>query len=52
MNILLVILAGVIGGIANSIGIWGFGVLGINQALGFEMTPALNIPLVNATFGK
>ena len=44
MNILLVILAGVIGGIANSIGIWGFGVLGINQALGFDMTPALNIP--------
>lgn len=44
MNILWVILAGIIGGIFNSIGIWGFGVLGINQALGFNMEPALSIP--------
>jgi hypothetical protein len=44
MNILLVIIAGIIGGVVNSIGIWGFGTLGINQALGFNMVPELSIP--------
>ncbi|MCF8070716.1 MAG: hypothetical protein K9L30_19215 [Desulfobacterales bacterium] len=43
MNILLVIIAGIIGGVVNSIGIWGFGALGINQALGFNMVPELSI---------
>jgi hypothetical protein len=44
MNVLLVIVAGIIGGVVNSIGIWGFGVLGINQAFGFDMVPTLSIP--------
>lgn len=44
MKIILVILAGIIGGLVNSLGIWGFGALGINQALGFNFTPALTIP--------
>ena len=43
MKILLVVLAGIVGGLVNSIGIWGFGVLGINQALGFDMAPALTV---------
>jgi hypothetical protein len=43
MNILLAVLAGVIGGLVNSIGIWGFGALGINEALGFHFTPVLTI---------
>lgn len=43
MKILLVVLAGHVGGLVNSIGIWGFGVLGINQALGFDMVPVLTI---------
>ena len=44
MKIITVILAGVIGGLVNSLGIWGFGALGINQALGFNFTPTLTIP--------
>lgn len=44
MKITRVILAGIIGGLVNSLGIWGFGTLGINQALGFNFTPALTIP--------
>ena len=44
MKILLVILAGLLGGLVNSLGIWGSGALGINQALGFNFAPALTIP--------
>jgi hypothetical protein len=44
MKIIKVIVAGVFGGLVNSLGIWGFGALGINQALGFNFTPALTIP--------
>ena len=44
MKIITVILAGIIGGLVNSLGIWGFGALGINQALGFNFTPTLTIP--------
>lgn len=43
MKIIKAISAGFIGGIANSIGLWGFGALGINQALGFNMAPPLSI---------
>jgi hypothetical protein len=44
MKFIKVILAGIIGGLVNSIGIWGFGALGINQALGFNMVPELTAP--------
>ncbi|SHO44206.1 hypothetical protein [Desulfopila aestuarii] len=44
MKVIVVVLAGIMGGIVNSIGIWGFGALGINEALGFNMTPTLSIP--------
>lgn len=43
MKIIWVLVAGIIGGLVNSIGIWGFGALGINEALGFHMTPALTV---------
>ena len=43
MKILLVVLAGIIGGLINSIGIWGTGALGINQALGFDFVPILTM---------
>ena len=43
MKIVKVILAGITGGVVNSIGIWLFGVLGINQALGFRMLPELTV---------
>ena len=43
MKIIKVILAGITGGVVNSIGIWAFGVLGINQALGFNMAPELTV---------
>lgn len=44
MKILMVILAGLLGGLANSLGIWAFGALGINQTLGFSFAPSLTIP--------
>lgn len=43
MKIILVFVAGIIGGLVNSFGIWGFGALGINEALGFHLAPALTI---------
>ena len=43
MKILMVIIAGILGGLVNSLGVWIFGVMGINQALGFKMAPALTI---------
>ena len=46
MKIMMVILAGMVGGIVNSIGIWAFGALGINQALGFNMVPTFSLPWV------
>ncbi|GAB7079872.1 hypothetical protein [Megalodesulfovibrio paquesii] len=48
MNILSRILAclvsGAVGGLVNSVAVWGFGILGINQALDFAMAPALTWP--------
>ncbi|MBI5556340.1 MAG: hypothetical protein HY885_01730 [Deltaproteobacteria bacterium] len=41
MKIIKVIAAGMIGGAVNSLGIWLSGAVGINQALGFNMAPAL-----------
>ena len=43
-KILLVIIAGILGGLANSVGVWATGVLGINHALGFNMAPAITMP--------
>lgn len=44
MKIIKALMAGLIGGLANSIGIWVFGILGINQALHFNMTPQFTLP--------
>lgn len=44
MKIVMVIVAGLLGGLVNSLGIWGCGFLGINQALGFNFAPALTMP--------
>ena len=43
MKIIMVLIAGILGGLVNSLGVWIFGVIGINQALGFKMTPALTL---------
>jgi hypothetical protein len=43
-KIILAMVAGVIGGLVNSLGLWGSGVLGISSALGFAMTPHLSLP--------
>ena len=43
-KIVLSLVAGVIGGLANSLGLWGSGVTGISSALGFKMTPMLTLP--------
>ncbi|MBU0681326.1 MAG: hypothetical protein KKD73_07885 [Proteobacteria bacterium] len=43
-KIILSLVAGVIGGLVNSLGLWGSGVLGISTALGFTMTPHLSLP--------
>jgi hypothetical protein len=40
-NILLVFSAGCAGGLANSIVVWVFGILGITSALGVSIAPAL-----------
>ncbi|TVM35771.1 hypothetical protein [Oceanidesulfovibrio marinus] len=42
-RIILCLVAGALGGLANSIAVWLFGAVGISQALGFMMAPALNI---------
>lgn len=42
-KIILVLVAGFLGGLANSLGIWLLGKLGINQMLGFQMQPTLTI---------
>lgn len=44
MKIIRVLFAGLFGGFANSLGVWGFGALGISPALGFAMTPTLTMP--------
>lgn len=38
-----VLLAGALGGLANSLLIWDFGVLGITPALGFDYVPDLSL---------
>lgn len=38
------LLAGAMGGLANSLGLWAFGALGITPALGFNFTPELTMP--------
>ena len=43
MKVLIVIMAGLLGGLVNSLGIWGCGALGINQGLGFYYAPALSV---------
>ena len=40
-NISLVFAAGCLGGLVNSLAVWGFGDLGINAALGVRIAPAL-----------
>ncbi len=41
MKVVRVLLAGLFGGLINSLAVWFFGVLGITPALGFYMTPDL-----------
>jgi hypothetical protein len=43
-KILLALIAGVLGGLTNSIGIWLTGKIGLNQMLGFQFQPELTIP--------
>ncbi len=43
-KIVLALVAGFIGGLAKSLGLWGSGVRGISSALGLKMTPALSLP--------
>ena len=43
MKILMVLIAGILGGLVNSLGVWIFGVIGINKALSFKMAPALTV---------
>lgn len=45
-KILLVLIAGVLGGLTNSIGIWLTGKIGLNQLLGFEFQPELSLPWI------
>jgi hypothetical protein len=45
-KIAIVLLAGATGGLANSLAVWGAGVLGITPALGFNMTPLLTLKWV------
>ena len=40
-NISMVFAAGCLGGLVNSLAVWGFGDLGINAALGVRIAPAL-----------
>jgi len=40
-KLLMVLAAGALGGLANSLVVWQFGVLGLNQALGVAIAPAL-----------
>jgi hypothetical protein len=40
-NVSLVFAAGCVGGLANSIAVWVFGELGITEALGVRLAPAL-----------
>lgn len=42
-NVLLVFSAGAAGGLANSMVVWLFGVLGITSALGVSIAPALTL---------
>lgn len=35
--------AGVLGGLANSLTVWGFGAVGLNQLLGVALAPALTL---------
>jgi len=42
-KILYVIIAGAAGGLANSLGLWSFGALGITHSLGFNMAPAMTM---------
>lgn len=43
-KIMRVVVAGGLGGLANSLALWLFGVLGITPALGFMMQPELTLP--------
>jgi len=43
-KIILVLLAGALGGLANSLGIWFTGNSGINHMLGFRFQPELTMP--------
>jgi hypothetical protein len=43
MKILMVLITGILGGLVNSLEVWIFGVIGIDQALGFKMEPALTV---------
>ncbi len=42
MKIFRALLAGLLGGLANSLGLWASGAAGINRALGFRMAPELS----------
>ncbi|MBM4274730.1 MAG: hypothetical protein FJ134_09780 [Deltaproteobacteria bacterium] len=43
-NLSLVFSAGALGGLINSLGVWTFGIIGIPQALGVKLAPALSGP--------
>lgn len=43
VRLLHTFLAGVLGGLANSLAVWLFGILGLSLALGFKMAPVLTL---------
>ena len=43
-NVVRVLVAGALGGLVNSLALWGFGVLGITPALGFSLVPEFGMP--------
>ncbi|MBT4290252.1 MAG: hypothetical protein HOD92_23245 [Deltaproteobacteria bacterium] len=49
-KIALVVIAGVLGGLTNSIRIWLTGKIGLNQILGFQMQPELTISWIMPRF--
>jgi len=42
-KVLRVVVAGALGGLVNSLGIWAFGAMGITPALGFHYVPVLSM---------
>ena len=42
-HLVLCLAAGAVGGLVNGLAVWGFGALGINPALGADITPVLTV---------